>query len=71
MELKVKTGRELQHFIEYLRDFSNLYVNKSEWHKGFWYITLSDGSKYSLSEEFWTQTQKLVPRFNELRRIVQ
>lgn len=68
--MQINSGFLLQHFIRHLNTFEGLYVLKEEYCKGYWYITLSDGEKYSLSDIFWKQTQKLVPRFNCLRKIL-
>lgn len=70
--MKINSGFLLQHFIKHLNQFPDLYVTKEEWsEKGFWYISLSDGEKYSISDDFWKQTQKLVPRLNMVTKLIQ
>jgi hypothetical protein len=68
--VQINSGFLLQHFIRHLRTFKDLYISKEDYHKGYWHITLSDGERYSLSDQYWKQTIKLVPRFNNLRKML-
>lgn len=69
--MTIKTQFELDQFIAYLNKFTNLYVTNTEWHKGFWYISFSDGEKYSLSEKNWNIVQNSVSWMKEITAMVQ
>lgn len=68
--MKVQTDLEIKHFITYLNHFQSIYVVRTEFHKAFWYITFSDGVKYSMSDSTWHKVQVEVDRFKVIYNMV-
>lgn len=60
--IEIKSNFQINHLIKYLNDFINISVNKIEWKDNLAYISFSDKSTYSMSEEIWHKIQQNVDR---------